>query len=243
MQQPPNPHSQYPQQQWQQPSQPLPPQQWQQQPDYTQPQSYQQQPTRPPQPPLQRQPPSRNSWPWWISLIIFGVIFISYLLSKSGIQSTSTPSTSMTAPTVNATTASTSAVTTPTMSTVGEHVTSGVWVITVNSAKTNTGDEFDTPQSGNIYLLINFTAKNTDTNNHDMSPNYFTLRDNQGNTYDLAYITVPSDPRGAVVAGQQLRGDLSYEVPKSLHSFVLQFDPPTDSDDSQIVQWTIQVQS
>ncbi len=219
MQQPPNPYSQYPQQQWEQP--PIPPQQT---------------------PPQQLPPQSQNNRPWWIGLVILGVIFVSYFLSKSGIQSTTTTTTT-TAPTVIASTASAATtVNTPTTFTVGKQVSAGTWKITVNSAKTSTGNEFDTPKSGNIYLLIDFTAKNTDTSNHDMSPIYFTLRDNQGNTYDLAYITVPSDPRGAVVAGQQLRGDLSYEVPKSLHSFILQFDPPTDSDDSQIVQWIIQVQ-
>ena len=74
-----------------------------------------------------------------------------------------------------------------------------------------------------------------------MSPVYFTLRDEQGNTYDIAYITVPHDPRGTVVAGQQIRGDLSYEIPQSIHQYILQFNSPPDFDYSQVVQWNLTV--
>jgi len=241
---------QYPQQ--------MPPQLWHQQPNYTQSQSYYppQQPLSPQQnapPPNElQQPPVRPSQTlsritWILVGVAIGLVFGLILGSSYGRSaSTNTSNTTTQAAaqvTSQPTQVATQAAATPTPShfTVGGHVTSGIWVLTVNSAKTNTGDEFDIPKAGNIYMLINFTAKNTDTNNRDMSPNYFTLRDNQGNTYDLAYITVPSEPRGTVVAGQQLRGDLSYEIPKSLHLFIMQFDPPDDIDNNQIVQWTIQV--
>jgi len=236
----------------------MPPQLWHQQPNYTQSQSYYppQQPLSPQQntpPPNElQQPPVRPSQTlsritWILVGVAIGLVFGLILGSSYGRSaSTNTSNTTTQAAaqvTSQPTQVATQAAATPTPShfTVGGHVTSGIWVLTVNSAKTNTGDEFDIPKAGNIYMLINFTAKNTDTNNRDMSPNYFTLRDNQGNTYDLAYITVPSEPRGTVVAGQQLRGDLSYEIPKSLHLFIMQFDPPDDIDNNQIVQWTIQV--
>lgn len=124
---------------------------------------------------------------------------------------------------------------------VGSSQTSGPWSVTINSVTPTSGGEFDSPHAGNHFILINFTAHNNDIAAHDMSPVWFSLRDSQGNTYDLAYISVPHDPRGTVVPGQQLRGDLSYELPLSLHQVTLQFDPPEDTDNSQIVQWTLSI--
>jgi hypothetical protein len=85
MQQPPNPYSQYPQQQ---PSQPLPPQQqWQQQTNYGQPQSYyppppmppQQQwnPQQPPYPPQQHQQPPKKKSSFWLTLF-FGFFILCF---------------------------------------------------------------------------------------------------------------------------------------------------------------------
>jgi hypothetical protein len=131
---------------------------------------------------------------------------------------------------------------TPASMGIGTTQSSGSWSITINSMSTSQGDQYDTPpKSGDIYLLINFTGNNTGSSNLDMSPVYFTLRDEQGNTYDIAYITVPHDPRGTVVAGQQIRGDLSYEIPQSIHQYILQFDSPPDFDYSQVVQWNLTV--
>ncbi len=124
---------------------------------------------------------------------------------------------------------------------IGTTQSSGPWAITINSVSTSQGDQYDVPKAGDTFLLLNFTGKNTGSSNLDMSPVYFTLRDDQGNTYDIAYITVPHDPRGTVVAGQQIRGDLSYEVPNSIHQYILQFDSPTDFDNGQIVQWQLSV--
>src|SRR5260370_33569525 len=44
---------------------------------------------------------------------------------------------------------------------VGEPVTSGTWQITINSAKTSAGSEYDQAlKQGDTYLTINFTLKN-----------------------------------------------------------------------------------
>ncbi len=125
---------------------------------------------------------------------------------------------------------------------LGVSQTSGVWTITVNSIRPVVStNEFEVPKPGNQFVLINFTAKNTDSAAHDMNPFYFTLRDGQGNSYDVTGLTVARNPDGTVVGGQQLRGDLAYELPKTLHSLVLQFDSPDDLDNSQVVQWQLSV--
>ena len=119
-------------------------------------------------------------------------------------------------------------------------VAASPWHVTINGATTSAGGPYDLPlKAGDTYLTINFTAKNTSTSTQEMSTAWFTLRDGQGNTYDITFISGTHTADGSVLTGQQLRGDLSYEVPASLHTFTLQFDPPMDFDHSQIVQWTI----
>ena len=121
---------------------------------------------------------------------------------------------------------------------VGEPVTSGTWQITINSAKTSAGSEYDQAlKQGDTYLTINFTLKNLSATAQSLW--LFTLRDGQGNTYQETYLYGNRQSYGTIVSGQQLRGDLSYEVPTAVHTFVLQFDPIGDYDGSEIVQWTI----
>lgn len=123
---------------------------------------------------------------------------------------------------------------------VGSTQSSGVWTITVNSIKTVvSSNEFEVPKAGDEFIDINFTAVNTDTAAHEMNPFYFTLRDDSGTSYDFNPLTVAANPDGTVVSGQKLRGDLTYEIPKSIHSLTLQFDTPDDLDNSQIIQWDL----
>jgi hypothetical protein len=181
------------------------------------------------------------------------VIFIGIGIGFVGYQSVSVSpasSSALVTPNTNTTTRNqatsmpTSEATKPTSSSsgLGSSQTSRSWTVTVNSVKSTTGGPYDdAPKPGDIYILINFMARNTDSKAHDMAASWFTLRDDRGNTYDPVYITVPSQPRGTVVGGQQLRGDLSYEIPKTLHSLVLQFDSPDDFSNSQVVRWNLQV--
>jgi type II secretory pathway pseudopilin PulG len=125
---------------------------------------------------------------------------------------------------------------------VGSTQSSGPWSITVNSIKTAVSDnQFEVPKQGNEFILINFTALNTDASAHEMNPLFFTLRDDSGTSYTWNLLTIASNPEGTVVSGQKLRGDLSYEIPMSVHSLTLQFDSPDDLDNSQIVQWNLTV--
>ena len=119
---------------------------------------------------------------------------------------------------------------------------SGVWSITVNSVKTVvSSNEFEVPKAGDEFIDINFTAANTDTAAHEMNPFYFTLRDDSGTSYDWNPLTIAANPDGTVVGGQRLRGDLTYEIPQSVHSLTLQFDSPEDIDNTQVVQWNLSV--
>ena len=129
---------------------------------------------------------------------------------------------------------------TPTSSSdIGVSLSSGNWLATVNSVKSSQGSQYVPPKAGNIYLLINATMKDTDVSNHTISIIAFSLRDDQGNSYPYAYVPDVQELSGDVVAGQQLRGYLIFEVPKSLLTFTLQFNPGFDA--SQAVQWNLRV--
>lgn len=122
---------------------------------------------------------------------------------------------------------------------VGVTQQSGIWTLTVNSVKTSTGDQFDTPKSGDIYVIVNVTALNTDSVTHTINGIFFVLIDSQGNNYDQTFIASQQKNYGDVVAGQKLRGDTVFEVPTSLTSFTLQFEDSITS--SPIVQWNLSV--
>ena len=125
---------------------------------------------------------------------------------------------------------------------VGSTQSSGLWSITINSIKpTVSGNQFEVPKPGNQFILINFTALNTDSAAHDMNPFYFTLRDDSGTSYDIAIVDTAHSADGTVVGGQKLRGDLPYEIPKTLHNLTLQFDSPDDFSHSQVVQWNLSI--
>jgi hypothetical protein len=117
-------------------------------------------------------------------------------------------------------------------------VASDTWTITLNSAATSTGNGFLTPKSGNIFLEINVTLKNTSSSSQTASSLLmFSLIDGTGQKYDQS-LGVKTTPDGAVAAGGLLRGTVTFEVPKSVHTFTLQFQP--DITSSTIVQWTVE---
>jgi hypothetical protein len=116
-------------------------------------------------------------------------------------------------------------------------VASDTWTITLNSASTSTGSDFIKPKSGNIFLEVNVTLKNTSSSSQTASSLLmFSLIDGTGQKYDESF-GVGTPPDGAVAAGGLLRGTIAYEVPQSVHTFTLQFQP--DITSSTIVQWTI----
>ena len=116
-------------------------------------------------------------------------------------------------------------------------VASDTWTVTLNSAATSTGTDFLTPKSGNIFLEINVTLKNTSSSSQTASSLLmFSMIDGTGQKYDQS-LGLKTTPDGAVAAGGLLRGTVTFEVPKSVHTFTLQFQP--DITSSTIVQWTV----
>jgi len=170
-------------------------------------------------------------------IALIGGVFHFSLSGNTSSSTSQTSTTDQTTPVDQSTTASQT-----TIYTTGDAVTSGMWQVTLNSAKPTTDDgPYHIPKAGNVFLVLNVTLKNTDTINKTASSFLmFTLRDGQGNSYEETALLNSQSPDGAVVADQRIRGDLPYEVPKSVTSFVLQFEPAI-GDTADIVQWNINI--
>lgn len=124
---------------------------------------------------------------------------------------------------------------------VGAQVKVGsTYVVTVNSVKTNAGTDIDQPKSGNTYLVVDVTLKNVSSQEQNLSSLLqFTLKDATGQKYDETITSFATPPDGKVEAGDQVRGQLVYEVPKSQHSFTLAFQADITSDGETI--WDMSV--
>lgn len=119
-------------------------------------------------------------------------------------------------------------------------VVNDTWTVTVNKVSTNQGDNLiNIPKAGNIYLVVNVTLKNTSSQNQGASSLVmFSLKDSTGQTYNQN-IVFGHSPDGQAAAGGLVRGDIAYEVPKSIHSFTLQFVSSLASSD--LTEWNLTI--
>ena len=109
---------------------------------------------------------------------------------------------------------------------VGDQVKVGdSFIVTVNSVKTSSGDDVIQPKAGNTFLIVDVTVKNVSSQEQDLSSILqFTLKDTTGQKYDETVVTNATAPDGKIAAGDQVRGQLPYEVPASQKSFTLAFE-------------------
>lgn len=116
------------------------------------------------------------------------------------------------------------------------------WQVTVNSATTSPGSEFNKPQkAGDVFLVLNVTVKNLTSQAQTISSLInFTLTDTTGQKYDGTIDTdAGASLDGNVNAGSPLRGSLAYEVPTNIKKFQLAFQADITSTGSTV--WDISV--
>ncbi|SRR5579885_1643532 len=109
---------------------------------------------------------------------------------------------------------------------VGDTVKTATWQVTINSVSAYAGDpdQFEVPEDGNTFLVVEGTFKNLDKQSQTLSTILmFELQDSKGNKYDEALLTSVTGPDGTVLANGPAHGKWGYEVPKSIHSFILLF--------------------
>lgn len=124
---------------------------------------------------------------------------------------------------------------------VGQQVKVGnTFIVTVNSFKTNPGDQFEQPKSGDEYVIVDVTLKNVSSKEQDISSLLnFDFNDATGQKYTETIVTSATPPDGKVEAGALLRGQLAYEVPKSQHKFNLGFQ--SDAFSSGETMWDLSI--
>lgn len=208
-----------------------------------------QQPLMSPPPTYQspQMPPRSNKRFWLILGIVAAILLVGGIIGAIvGTQGQTTTTQSAIQPAQQATTQPTP-VTKPTQppvtqppqtNTIGKPVQVGdAWVVTVNSVKTSQGTEFITPKSGDTFLVIDVTLKNISGSvQHASGLLQWSLRDDSGQRMPVSLIG--SDPGGTVTAGNQIRGQLSYEVPVDQHHFLLQFVPDFSG---AVAEWDVKV--
>lgn len=109
---------------------------------------------------------------------------------------------------------------------IGDAISIGDYVLTVNSTRTSNGDEFMKPDDGNIWYIIDATVENkSDEPVNISSLLMFTLSDSEGYSYDQTYVPdAKGSLDGELAPGRKMRGEIAYEVPESASGFELIFD-------------------
>ena len=118
---------------------------------------------------------------------------------------------------------------------------SGTWLVTVNSAKTTNGDQFDTPKTGNTYLVVDVTLQNTSSTNQVVSSFImFSLKDSTGQQYTQTFTSfAKASPDGTLKPNSLLRGQMVYEVPTSVHMFTFSFQ--SDFIGNDFTEWPLAI--
>jgi len=148
-----------------------------------------------------------------------GIVVLAVLVS-AGHQNSTTQQQFATQPASQPT-----SVPTQTIFKVGDTATNTIWSVTVNSVKEVTSGPYAQPSAGNIFLVVDVTTQNLSASPQLVSSGAsFTLKDTTGQVYNekVTGIGVPPD-NAAFQPNDKLRGQISYEVPKSLHDFTFQF--------------------
>lgn len=109
---------------------------------------------------------------------------------------------------------------------VGDQVKVGdTYIVTINSFKTNPGDDIFKPKSGNIFVIVDLTVKNTSTQEQSLSTLLqCDLKDATGQKYNETIISNVTPPDGKLAAGDIVKGQIAYEVSASQHDFTFSFE-------------------
>jgi hypothetical protein len=201
------------------------------QPSYSQGNPYPSQPYSPqgqwpgvmPPPQMPSQPPKKRSNLVWI---IGGAVALVLVCCIAGIAVINGSKNSANTTTSNSTSSPTTKNSGGGHHKIGETVTTATWQVTINSASAYAGDpnQLDVPQDGDTFLVVEGTFKNLDKQSQTLSTILmFELQDSKGNKYDEALLTSVTGPDGTVLANGPAHGKWGYEVPKSVHTFILIF--------------------
>jgi len=123
---------------------------------------------------------------------------------------------------------------------IGDKVKLGDNVITVKGVSGYTSsNQFLQPESGNKFVAVDIVHKNSGDDPTDYNMFDFQLQDNKGYTYQPA--STDKEPRfgsGTLQKGRQVRGFLTFEIPKKNKVKELIFTPSFWGTDQIIIKLT-----
>lgn len=122
---------------------------------------------------------------------------------------------------------------------IGDEVKLGDHIITVHGIEFTSEElsSFYTPESGNRFLIIDVEVSNVGSENDSTNPNYFTLSDSKGFTYDYEWFgkdpIISSDP---IRPNGKVRGYLTFEVSAQEDIFELTYTPSWLSNNTAVIK-------
>lgn len=112
---------------------------------------------------------------------------------------------------------------------IGETISIGDFTLTVNEVSFPEGDDFNKPEDGKQFVVVDVTFENVSGESASLSSLLqMTLRDSTGQKYDVdlmaSVASGGSTPDGELVAGEKLRGQVGYQVPVEATDLMFVFD-------------------
>lgn len=109
---------------------------------------------------------------------------------------------------------------------IGDNVQIGDVIVTVNSVRENSGNDFIKPSEGNVYYIVDLTIENQGSEAYSSSTlMQMSLADEEGYQYN---ITVGPETKGSVDgeigAGRKVRGEVVFEIPKESKGLEFVYD-------------------
>jgi hypothetical protein len=103
----------------------------------------------------------------------------------------------------------------------------GAFRITINSLSNPTGAGYEKPE-GYVFLMVDITIENISSSSTDFSAAYTYLKDPFGRIYYTPTFGADQfggiDPSGELSAGEKVRGQIVFEVPKDMKDLLFVYD-------------------
>ncbi|MCB0037575.1 MAG: DUF4352 domain-containing protein, partial [Anaerolineales bacterium] len=112
---------------------------------------------------------------------------------------------------------------------IGDIIEIGDLVLTVNEVRYQTGDDFNQPDEGQQFLVVDLTIENVSSETQSVSTlAQMSLKDETGQTYDVDLMAMVaadgSAPEGEFALGETIRGPVAFQVPSDAAGLTFEFD-------------------
>lgn len=112
---------------------------------------------------------------------------------------------------------------------IGDIIQIGNLTMTVNGISSPSGDQFNQPDSGKKFVVVDVTFENKGSDSENISSMLqMSLKDDTGQAYDEDITaTVASGgktPDGEIAAGEKLRGQIGFQIPTDAKGLQFVYD-------------------